>query len=125
MQVEGAAQDVEHLHAAPGWTSLLHVSSGSALKSGLGVMNLQVKHEKLSETICKPLMLIVPTPFQRRCHCEYKALVRAHPHGLPVAVSVTFAPPKLNVTPGGGVMPKALALTKKGVPVKSTTPVVT
>ena len=50
--------------------------------------------------------------------------MRTHPHGLPIAVSVTFAPPKLNVTPGAGVMPKAFALTKNGVPVKSSTPVV-
>lgn len=52
-QVEGAAQDVEHLHTAPGWTLVLQVSSGSMPKSGLGVISLQfgVQYSVRSSTL--------------------------------------------------------------------------
>jgi hypothetical protein len=125
LQVDGVAQDVGHLHAAPGWTLLLHVSSGSALKSGLGVMNLQVRHRDLTSNVCHLLVLSMPRTMSNPVTANRgEAAMCADPHGLPVAVSVTLAPPKLYVTPGGGVVPKASALTKKGVPVKSIIPAV-
>ena len=129
-QVEGAAQDVGHLHMAPGWTLVLQVSSGSMPESGLGVISLQFE---MQYSVSSPTftMASVPSGESNVSRPQSSSLVvciymldskEPNPHGLPVATSVTFVLPAEYDTPGGGGVPKAFGLTKKDVPLRSIRP---
>ena len=119
------------MHAPPSPMLALHISSGSALQSGVGVISLQWTAEPASNNSQGSEMLSCSSfdYFDSKhhdccCRGEHVKPANDHPQTFPPLVesSVTTTPSFVKITPACGGTPKASALTMKGVPLRLISP---